>query len=127
MDFNLDPPLLELRDRVAEFVRNEVIPAESREYTRELVDELRAKARHAGVFGPQLPREYGGLGLGTVGMCVIFEQAGRSFLGPVALHCAAPDEGNIDRKSTRLNSSHSSISYAVFCLKKKKKKKKKQK
>src|SRR5689334_23697699 len=35
------------------------------------------------------------------------------------------DEG--DRKSTRLNSSHSSISYAVFCLKKKKKKKKKTK
>src|SRR5437868_11633597 len=30
-----------------------------------------------------------------------------------------------DRKSTRLNSSHVSISYAVFCLKKKKKKKKK--
>src|SRR5689334_11858532 len=33
----------------------------------------------------------------------------------------------LDRKSTRLNSSHSSISYAVFCLKKKKKKKKKYK
>src|SRR5688572_32185751 len=32
-----------------------------------------------------------------------------------------------DRKSTRLNSSHSQISYAVFCLKKKKKKKKKNK
>src|SRR5688572_33332268 len=31
----------------------------------------------------------------------------------------------LDRKSTRLNSSHSQISYAVFCLKKKKKKKKK--
>src|SRR5688572_32693843 len=31
---------------------------------------------------------------------------------------------SIDRKSTRLNSSHSQISYAVFCLKKKKKKKK---
>src|SRR5688572_31767353 len=30
----------------------------------------------------------------------------------------------VDRKSTRLNSSHSQISYAVFCLKKKKKKKK---
>src|SRR2546427_6450568 len=28
--------------------------------------------------------------------------------------------GNRDRKSTRLNSSHSQISYAVFCLKKKK-------
>src|SRR5438128_8449779 len=32
--------------------------------------------------------------------------------------------GHLDRKSTRLNSSHGSISYAVFCLKKKKKKKK---
>src|SRR2546430_4869952 len=30
-------------------------------------------------------------------------------------------DGEIDRKSTRLNSSHSQISYAVFCLKKKKK------
>src|SRR3712207_8445227 len=29
--------------------------------------------------------------------------------------------GRIDRKSTRLNSSHANISYAVFCLKKKKK------
>ena len=32
-----------------------------------------------------------------------------------------------DRKSTRLNSSHITISYAVFCLKKKKEKKKKKK
>src|SRR5689334_24650689 len=30
------------------------------------------------------------------------------------------EAANLDRKSTRLNSSHSSISYAVFCLKKKK-------
>src|SRR5688572_31331037 len=33
------------------------------------------------------------------------------------------DADTVDRKSTRLNSSHSQISYAVFCLKKKKKKK----
>src|SRR5438270_1828992 len=40
-----------------------------------------------------------------------------------AIECAtvAPDTGmTVDRKSTRLNSSHSQISYAVFCLKKKK-------
>src|SRR5436309_8881674 len=37
-------------------------------------------------------------------------------------HAAAADEGGRDRKSTRLNSSHVKISYAVFCLKKKKKK-----
>src|SRR5207248_3528974 len=36
-----------------------------------------------------------------------------------------PAQGQEDRKSTRLNSSHRTISYAVFCLKKKKKKKKK--
>src|SRR5688572_31324388 len=36
------------------------------------------------------------------------------------LHSAK--RGSEDRKSTRLNSSHSQISYAVFCLKKKKKK-----
>src|SRR5438034_2153491 len=44
------------------------------------------------------------------------------FLAPVAgeragLECDGPE----DRKSTRLNSSHTVISYAVFCLKKKKK------
>src|SRR5207249_11239863 len=37
-----------------------------------------------------------------------------------------PGAGLQDRKSTRLNSSHVSISYAVFCLKKKKKKQKMQ-
>ena len=37
-----------------------------------------------------------------------------------------PDDGiQVDRKSTRLNSSHALISYAVFCLKKKRKKHKK--
>src|SRR2546427_3257593 len=45
----------------------------------------------------------------------------------VAAHAAAGarviDLGAADRKSTRLNSSHSQISYAVFCLKKKKKNK----
>src|SRR5690349_22419470 len=38
-------------------------------------------------------------------------------------HIVALGPDDIDRKSTRLNSSHVEISYAVFCLKKKKKKK----
>src|SRR5258708_15640467 len=38
------------------------------------------------------------------------------------IHVEMKEDGtNIDRKSTRLNSSHQIISYAVFCLKKKKK------
>jgi acyl-CoA dehydrogenase len=95
MDLELDADVAAVRDRVAAFVRDEVIPAESRPFSDELVRQLRGKARKAGIYGPQLPAEYGGLGLGTVAMCVIFEQAGRSFLGPIALHCAAPDEGNM--------------------------------
>src|SRR2546430_5803687 len=37
-----------------------------------------------------------------------------------AVRGADPGQAQLDRKSTRLNSSHSQISYAVFCLKKKK-------
>src|SRR2546427_6656300 len=40
-------------------------------------------------------------------------------LGQIAAEVV--ERGGLDRKSTRLNSSHSQISYAVFCLKKKKK------
>src|SRR5256885_7464442 len=45
-----------------------------------------------------------------------------SLIGPRAewIKCAERYEQKIDRKSTRLNSSHLVISYAVFCLKKKK-------
>src|SRR2546427_2651833 len=52
---------------------------------------------------------------------------GRGFSSPPSIVHAEKVEigGKRDRKSTRLNSSHSQISYAVFCLKKKKNKHKK--
>lgn len=99
MDFNLPKKLVELRDKVREFVDAEVIPFErygaDAEVSPETVAEFRRKAKDAGIYAPQISKEYGGLGLNTTEMCVIFEQAGRSFLGPVALNCAAPDEGNM--------------------------------
>src|SRR2546427_6178385 len=49
-----------------------------------------------------------------------FVEIGASSL-PAALHASSVPACGPDRKSTRLNSSHSQISYAVFCLKKKKK------
>src|SRR2546430_5155995 len=44
-------------------------------------------------------------------------ETAESAAGPIEVWTAS----DLDRKSTRLNSSHSQISYAVFCLKKKKK------
>ena len=100
MDFDLTPEQTALRDRVRDFIRREVVPLEPREDEHEglppdLLAEVRQKARAAGVWAPQLPRAYGGLGLEIMGLCVLFEEAGWSPLGPLALHCAAPDEGNM--------------------------------
>src|SRR5206468_5996219 len=72
-------------------------------------------AHHAGIVGAHLP----GLGEGH----------GMTGVGPEQRDRTSPRVGERedvqDRKSTRLNSSHDQISYAVFCLKKKKKNKKK--
>src|SRR2546422_4366010 len=46
---------------------------------------------------------------------------GRQIRAPVGVRPVGADPETSDRKSTRLNSSHGYISYAVFCLKKKKK------
>src|SRR2546427_7179857 len=57
-------------------------------------------------------------------MCFVSMAHPSCALVPAALAAAESTgaSGRLDRKSTRLNSSHSQISYAVFCLKKKKKK-----
>jgi acyl-CoA dehydrogenase len=100
IDFELEPELQELRDRVRQFVAEVAIPAEPRDVSQhglsdELRSELQAAAHSAGVFAPQLSRELGGLGLDMRGAAVILEEAGYSLLGPQALNCAAPDEGNL--------------------------------
>src|SRR3712207_6905003 len=45
---------------------------------------------------------------------------GMTETSPLASNSRPPADAGEDRKSTRLNSSHANISYAVFCLKKKK-------
>lgn len=56
---------------------------------------LQASAKEAGVFAPHAPVEYGGHGLGMTDRAPVFEEAGYSLFGPVALHLGAPDEGNV--------------------------------
>lgn len=87
--------------RVRRFVDEVAIPAESPAIARDVaaldrsVAQLHERARQAGLFAPQLPPEWGGMGLGWRALARVLEEAGRGFLGPAALHCAAPDQPNM--------------------------------
>ncbi|MCW8279093.1 acyl-CoA dehydrogenase [Pseudomonas sp. PCH199] len=101
MDFSLAPEQLALRDKTQAFIRDVVMPYE-RDPRRtphgpdlSLRQELVEHARAAGLLTPQASKSLGGLGLSHQDKAVIFEAAGYSMLGPVALNCAAPDEGNM--------------------------------
>ncbi len=101
IQFDIDPPVAELAERTRRFVRDTVISLESETGGRlhdapeRVRRELQAAAREAGLLTPHVGREWGGLGLDTRGQAVIFEEAGYSLLGPLALNIAAPDEGNM--------------------------------
>lgn len=102
MDFTIDKPLAELRDKVAAFVREKIIPFEKdpRWSDHGIPEDMRADlneaARKAGLLGINSPKEFGGQGFNHFEQAVVFEAAGYSILGPIALHFHAPDEGNIN-------------------------------
>ena len=101
MDFSLSDDLLDLKKRTERLVREEIIPyeADPRQTPHgpalELRRELVALGRRAGLLSPHVGREWGGLGFDHRGKAVVFEAAGYSPLGPVALNCFAPDEANM--------------------------------
>jgi acyl-CoA dehydrogenase len=101
IDFSIDADDAALRDRVRDFVVQKIIPYEhdprltTHGPTDELRIELNALAREAGLLAPHVSAHYGGLGLTHLQRALVFEAAGYSTLGPIALHCAAPDEGNM--------------------------------
>lgn len=101
IDFEIPGDLADLRDEVRSFVADKVVPYETDpRVTRhgpneELRTELVGLARDAGLLTFQAPRHLGGREPSHVEQAVLFEAAGWSTLGPVALNCAAPDEGNM--------------------------------
>ena len=100
IDFSIPSDLDELRNRVAAFVRNEVLPVEGdvEDDERSLADALeplRKRAREAGLWTPHLPPEWGGLGVGPLGMALISQECGASHLASLAINAMAPDEGNM--------------------------------
>lgn len=100
IDFEIPPDLAALRDQVRRFVREKIVPYENdarqtaHGASESLRRELVALSRAEGLLSPHAPREYGGLGLDHRGVAVVFEAAGWSTLGALALNIQAPDEGN---------------------------------
>jgi acyl-CoA dehydrogenase len=104
MDFTLPPEIEDYRRRVRAFVAEHLVPLESRpeNYDPEhdnisfpLLDAMRAKAKAAGLWAPQMPKARGGLGLGMVGQAAFYEAANYGIFGPATFNCAAPDDGNM--------------------------------
>ena len=101
MDFSLSPEQRALQERTQRFIRDVVIPYETdvrqtpHGPTEALRDELIAHARSAGLLTPHASSAHGGLGLSHVDKAIVFEEAGYSMLGPIAMNVHAPDEGNI--------------------------------
>ncbi len=99
--FGYSDRLQALRGRLRRFIDEIVIPAEHPGLAHDLdaIDgiaaDLREQAKAAGLYAPQLPPRWGGLGLSWRDRSAFLEEAGRSFLGPLALNCAPPDQPNM--------------------------------
>src|SRR5699024_11555305 len=59
------------------------------------LNKLSEKAKKTGIFAPHVSTEFGGLVLPLRYWSDIFQEAGYSPIGPIALNIMAPDEGNM--------------------------------
>jgi acyl-CoA dehydrogenase len=102
IDFTIPAALEDVLARVRAFIAEDVLPAE-REIADPtdvlkswpVVERLRGRARERGIYTPHLPEEWGGLGLGVLGMSLVSQECGVSGLASLGLNAMAPDEGNM--------------------------------
>ena len=103
MEYKLSNDIEHLRIKTREFVNDIIIPLESEKSSYDdheninqtLLDNVRKQVKASGLWAPQMPIERSGLGLGPIGMAVLYEEMNRSIFGPVCFNCAAPDDGNM--------------------------------
>ncbi|MFG2899065.1 acyl-CoA dehydrogenase family protein [Streptomyces zaomyceticus] len=108
MDFGHSPKTRQYIDRVSGFMTSQVLPRE-REYITALrdqhdrwasipsvIDELKAKARTAGLWNLFLPDPTYGAGLTNTEYAPLAELMGRSLIAPEIFNCNAPDTGNAE-------------------------------
>lgn len=103
MDYQVSDSVVALCAKAAAFIEERVIPLEQNpdnynEYENlkmSVRDEMRAEARDAGIWAPQISKERGGMGLTMLEQSALYEVANRSIFGPCIFNCAAPDDGNM--------------------------------
>jgi acyl-CoA dehydrogenase len=102
IDFTVPPELEELLGRVRAYIEQEARPAEVQIAdpddilaSWDVVERLRDSARERGIFAPHMPAEWGGLGVGVLGMALISQEVGAAPLAALGMNAMAPDEGNM--------------------------------
>jgi acyl-CoA dehydrogenase len=102
IDFTVPPELEELLARVRAYIDEEARPAEQEISDPEdvlaswdVVERLRDRARERGIFAPHMPEDWGGLGVGVLGMALISQELGAAPLAALGMNAMAPDEGNM--------------------------------
>jgi alkylation response protein AidB-like acyl-CoA dehydrogenase len=85
LDFTLPPELGDLIDRVQAYVEEDALPAAAEIAdpadvlaSWHVVERLRDRARERGLFTPHLPKAWGGLGVGPLGMALVSQECGVS-------------------------------------------------
>ena len=102
MDFMVPQELQALIDKARHFVESEVYPLEKEFLTEDFskiaprLDATLARVKEAGLWLPQIPKAYGGLGLDLLGHGLVSAELGRSFLWHYLCNCQAPDAGNME-------------------------------
>jgi acyl-CoA dehydrogenase len=106
MDFSFSPKVRELQARVSGFMDEHIYPNEARFRDEiaagdrwqptKVVEELKAKAKAAGLWNLFLPESERGAGLTNLEYAPLCEIMGRSGLGPESFNCSAPDTGNME-------------------------------
>jgi acyl-CoA dehydrogenase len=110
MDFAYSPRTLELQGRLQAFIAAHVLPAEPRYFAEiaantaagkrwtplQLIEELKVKARAAGLWNLFLPDSERGAGLSNQDYAPLAEIMGRTPWASEVFNCSAPDTGNME-------------------------------
>ena len=98
IDFEIPQDAREIREKVRTFVQEHCVPAEkeldSRPY-KDVLADLRAKARAQGLWCPFIPKEYGGMGLGPLANALVQMELGESYLGALSMNTQGPDDATM--------------------------------